>query len=91
VWEIVFNADHAPVVFCLNVLNRLGENRLQSFLVIGWCAEMACSLPHDVEIQTVPQILVFQSKSSDDISLFDAFHLTFSFVVFICSFDFCES
>ena len=35
VWEIVFNADHAPVVFCLNVLNRLGENRLQSFLIIG--------------------------------------------------------
>ena len=27
--EIVFNADHAPVVFCLNVLNRLGENRHQ--------------------------------------------------------------
>jgi len=80
VWEIVFNADHAPVVFCLNVLNRLGENRLQSFLVIGWCAEMACSLPHDVGIQTVPQILVFQSKPSDDISLFDVFYLTFSFV-----------
>ena len=30
-------------------------------------------------------------SSSDDFSLFDAFHLTFSFVVFICSFDFCES
>jgi len=26
-------------------------------------------LPHDVEIQTVPQILVFQRKISDDISL----------------------
>ena len=76
-WDIVFNADHAPDVFCLNVLNRY---RLQSFLVIGWCAEMACSLPHDIEIQTVPQILVFQSKPSDDNSLFDAFHLTFSFV-----------
>ena len=91
VWEIVFNADQAPVVFCLIELNCLGENRLQSFLVIGWCAEMACSLPHDVGIQTVPQILVFDSKSSDDISLFDAFYLTFSFVVFICSFNLCES
>ena len=60
VCEIVFNADHAPVVFCLNVLNRLGENRLQSFIVIGWCAEMASSLQHDVEIQTVPQILMFE-------------------------------
>ena len=51
VWDIVFNADHAPIVFCLNVLNRLGENRFQSFLFIGWGAEMALSLPHDVEIQ----------------------------------------
>ena len=59
-WEIVFNADHAPVVFCLDVLNRLGQNRLQSFIVIGWCAEMARSLQHDGEIQTVPQILVFE-------------------------------
>ena len=82
-WEIVFNDGHAPVVFCLDVLNRLGENCLQSFLVIGWCAEMACSLQHDVEIQTVPQILVFQSKLSDDISLFDVFHLSFSFVYLI--------
>ena len=83
-WEIAFNADHALVVFCLNVLNRLGKNRLQSFLVICWCAEMACSLPHDVEVRTVPQIWVFQSKPSDDISLFDALHLTFSFVHSIC-------
>ena len=78
-WDIVFNADHAPNILCLNFLNHLGKNRLQSFLVIDWCAKMALSLPHDVEIQSVPQILVFLSKPSDDISLFDAFHpgLTF--------------
>ena len=35
VWEIVFNADHALDVFCLNVLNRLGENRFQCFLIIS--------------------------------------------------------